>query len=166
MDETYKKQRKTTRVLVQKKQERERRIKEMKNANMNRLNKQIQEFEKDQQKLKTQGDEKSKRSLNFYDKLFKDGKESREQGTKKFGPRNDSESNPKVGDNETQDEAPKKIWLPREEFLKQKREREFKSKEKRKFKSLYGRKTSKGQPIMKYRINHLLSKIKSGNQRT
>lgn len=46
--------------------------------------------------------------------------------------------------------------------MKLKREKEARLKEKQKYKSLYGRKTKKGQPIMKHRINHLLAKIKSG----
>ena len=50
----------------------------------------------------------------------------------------------------------------REEWEREKMAREKRKQESRKFKSLYGRKTKKGQPVMKYRINHLLSKIKSG----
>ena len=57
--------------------------------------------------------------------------------------------------------APKRERLSREEYLKQRRERDQRTKEKLKFKSLYGRKTKKGQPIMKHRINHLLFKIKA-----
>lgn len=163
MDDTYKKQRKTNRVLLQKKQERERRIQEVKHANMSRLNKQMQEFEKDQTQLKSVGDEKSKRSVKFYEKLFEgnqelDAPKDKTQRFQRF-PEND---NREEKNEQQQENKPEKIYLPREEFLKMKKEKDFKMNQKRKFKSLYGRKTTKGQPIMKYRINHLLSKIKSG----
>lgn len=51
--------------------------------------------------------------------------------------------------------------IPQAEFDKMLAEKRKKHEDKVKFRKLYAKKTSKGQPVMKHRINHLLAKIKN-----
>lgn len=177
MDDTYKKQRKTNRLLSRKKEERERRIQEIKTVNMKHLDREKQKYEKETSKVLDSGDEKSRRSLKLYEKLFAqtdepvphimDGRSGKpDRGYRQDRVHHGDTVKEEVIENEEVDDrdAPpaQREWIPTEEFMKLKQEKERKYNEKRKFKSLYGRKTSKGQPIMKHRVNHLLAKIKSG----
>lgn len=184
MDDSYKNQRKTNRLLSRKKEEKDRRIKEIKAVNVKHLEKEKKEYEKESSKTLQGGDEKAKRSMKLYEKLFTqneydphvtDGRNQAKYEQGKYGSLGRYRDQPKYGDQaktaddgkmdqhpEDTDAPPQREWLPREEFLKLKQEKDKKRAEKRKFKSLYGRKTTKGQPIMKHRINHLLAKIKSG----
>ena len=91
-----------------------------------------------------------KRQLRLYNKVFKTD-EPKQEDVPSDRPKQQQDSRTS-GDQQRR--------LSKEEYLRQKKERQKKFDEKMKFKSLYGRKTHKGQPVMKYRINHLLSKIK------
>lgn len=51
--------------------------------------------------------------------------------------------------------------MPKAEFEKMLADKRKRLDEKAKFRKLYSKKTSKGQPVMKHRINHLLAKIKT-----
>ena len=159
MDDSRKKERKTQRVLTVKRLLREKELKAKREVDDARRQREEQSFEKEKQTAWDKGNEKMKRSLKLYDKLFKE-----KPGEVREDRRRDSrqaEHRQEDGEND-QAAQPKQHRLSREEFLKQKKEREFRQREKQKFKALYGRKTQKGQPIMKHRINHLLSKIKMG----
>jgi len=148
MFESRQKRRKTDHVLMAKKQEREARIAELKRKNQMRLEKEKKQFEKSEKELEEKGDERMKRQLRLYQKVFKTD-EAKQAETPSDRPKQQESGRP--GEQQQ---------LSKEEFLRQKKQQQKKFDEKIKYKSLYGRKTHKGQPIMKYRINHLLSKIK------
>lgn len=151
MFESRQKRRKTDHVLMAKKQDREARIAELKRKNEMRLEKEKKVYEKSERELEEKGDERTKRQLRLYNKVFKPD-EPKEEGAPPEEPK------PQPRESRGPGEQPER--LSKEEFLRQKKERQKKFDQKMKYKSLYGRKTHKGQPIMKYRINHLLSKIK------
>ncbi len=142
-DSTRRQQRKTHNVLRMKKEAKEQRIKEIKEKQSRMLEKERLKVEKEQKEL--ENDVSSKRHLDFYAKVFKQKEESEQPNERpQKQPKDDSQAK-----------------RTREEWQKEQQERERRKQEKRKYKALYGRKTSKGQPIMKYRINGLLSKIKN-----
>lgn len=175
MFESRQKQRKTDHVLKVKKQERVQKIADLKRKNEMRLQKEKQSFEKSEKKLVEKGDERMKRQLKFYEKIFdkKDEAPAHPADLKRFNrtqnynateesnrPEESTNDKLEASNQHPPNQKDGRPRLSREEFLKMKKEKERKFNEKAKFKSLYGRKTTKGQPVMKYRINHLLSKIK------
>ena len=146
------KERKTERVLTKKREERERRVKEARERAERHRDADKKQAEREEETALRGGDEKTKRSLRLYAKVFAASDE-----------RSQAEVRNEDGGEQTAEAGKSgEKRLSREEWLREKARREARRSEKEKFRQLHKRKTRKGQPVMKHRINHLLFKIREG----